>query len=71
MDLLEIFLTCNRDRLLDMYEELKSMSCYTGMLDLDTVNSSELINAICDNIIFVENEEDQEENYNTDEEVDG
>jgi hypothetical protein len=63
MDLRDIYITCNRDRLLDMYDELKDMCSYTSYLDLPSSNSSDLIETISDNLVFVDGVFDEDDDY--------
>lgn len=53
MEYEEIFLSYNLDSLIDLYESLKSMSLYNGLLDLN-VKSSDFVNVITKNIVYVE-----------------
>jgi hypothetical protein len=63
MDLRDIYITCNRDRLLDMYDELIDMCSYTSYLDLPSSNSSDLIETISDNLVFVDGVFDEDDDY--------
>lgn len=63
MNLYDIFLTSNRDNLLDMYDDIKEISAYSPYLDLPSFNSSELFDLICENIVFLEANGEDDDDY--------
>lgn len=63
----DIFISYNRDMLLDMFHEMKNVAVYSPYLDLPTANSSELFDLVRDNIVFLEprcEDDDEYENEN-------
>lgn len=56
-------MTSNIDNMLDMYDEIKETSVYSPYLDLPTLNSSELFDIICDNLIFIEGSGEDDDEY--------
>ena len=59
----DVFISCNRDSFLDMFDEMKEVAAYLPYIDLPTVNSSELFDIICDNIVFLEHRHDDDDDY--------
>jgi hypothetical protein len=47
----DLFLSYNLERLLDIYDKMKSLSVYSGILDI-TTKSSDFVNIIVDNLIY-------------------
>ena len=46
-----------------MFDEMKEVAAYLPYIDLPTVNSSELFDIICDNIVFLEHRHDDDDDY--------
>jgi len=63
MNLYDIFMSSNIDHMLDMYDEIQETSVYSPYLDLPTLNSSELFDIICDNLIFIEASGEDDDEY--------
>lgn len=59
----DVFISCNRDRFLDMFDEIKDATAYLPFLNLPTLNSSELLDIICDNIVFLEPKHDDDDDF--------